>query len=86
MNGSIKQVEWAVKIKATMVLAVENMRRQFVNEATTNKADTESAEYKAVVTVFNRAIAKLNATTDAKWFIDRRNDVISRQWVKELGK
>lgn len=85
MNGSEKQVKWAEEIKAGMMSKVNEIRQQFATEAAKNNVSADNAQYQQVMAIFDRCVANLEAKTDATWWIDNRQQVISRQWVKGMA-
>ena len=86
MNGTEKQVKWAEDIKAKMLVKVEEYRQQLIAEAAKHNVSLDSADGRNALGMFDRCVAKINAQASATWFIDNRSAVISKQWIKEMGK
>ena len=85
MNGSQKQIEWANKIQAEMVSKIEAIRSQFVADCAKNGVRLDNSQYAQAHDIFDRAVANIKAQTQATWFIDNRNALVSRKWVKEMS-
>ena len=85
MNGSQKQIEWASKIQAEMIGKVEGIRSQFTADCAKNNVSQDDPQYANAIGIFDRAVANITAQTAATWFIDNRNAVVSRKWVKEMA-
>ena len=83
MNGSVKQIEWAMSIKSNMIVEIERMRALFNSSDVFDRyvrmhsknADAETVEqsrhdFAVGNEILNAAEAVINAATEARWFID----------------
>jgi hypothetical protein len=85
MNGTEKQVKWAEDIKAQTMTKVAEMRKQFEADAARAKASTSDPRYIDAIAIFDRCVAKLEAQTEATWWIDNRSQVVNRKFVQQMG-
>ena len=89
MNGSTKQVEWAMSIKSNMIAEIERMRALFNSSDVFDRyvrihskdADAETVEHSrhefAIGNeILNAADATVNAMTEARWFIDNNKSSV----------
>lgn len=89
MNGSAKQVEWAMSIKSNMIAEIERMRALFNSSDVFDRyvrihskdADAETVEqsrqdFAIGNEILNAAEATVNAMTEARWFIDNRKSSV----------
>ncbi len=91
MNGSEKQIKWAEDIKATAIVTIEQFRDSDVPAMMTKamKQGMDEATAQARKSEFDSAISKtlavLSAQTDARWWIDRSNNISAKHWMREAG-
>lgn len=81
LEGSEKQVAWAERIRAKMIVAVENLKRKMVDYANkTELSEIESAQIELNLSVFAEVIEAIGSKVKSTWFID--NQSFDRDGIK----
>jgi hypothetical protein len=80
MNGSEKQVKWAMEIQAAMISdcknRIEKMTARLNDPDYDPGFDGSRDKIEAGIEYMNATISDINAIDSASWFIDRRNDSV----------
>lgn len=75
LEGSEKQIAWAEKIRAKMIVEIENLKTNTINQVDkiNNLDEVESAAFDLNLVILSEAIAAIGSKTKSTWFIDNRD-------------
>ncbi len=75
LEGSEKQIAWAEKIRAKMIVDVENLKAKLANRAEQidNLDKIQTAAFDLNLVFLAEAIAAIGSKTKSTWFIDNRD-------------
>jgi hypothetical protein len=78
LEGSEKQITWAEKIRAKMIVEIQNLKVKEINRFQSEKADKiQQAIFQLNLIVVGEAIKAIGSKTKSTWFIDNRNVAIT---------
>lgn len=95
LEGSEKQIAWAEKIRAKMIVEIENLKAKMVDYSNkTELSEIESAQLQLNLSVFAEVIDTIGSKIKSTWFIDNqsfdRNGIktfingLAPTWIKRM--